>query len=77
MLSQFFITLLNVSKFSQDFMRGETIPNFWSQRHYAFITKANLIGFRNVKIKSVLTTNRSIIDFFFFKADLPSDAFIT
>ena len=26
------------------------IPNFWSKRYYALITKANLNGFRNVKI---------------------------
>ena len=38
----------------------ERIQNFRSKRSYALVTKANSIDFRNIKIKSVLTTNHSI-----------------
>ena len=40
--------------------RGKRTPSCWSKRSYALINKANLIDFRNIKIKSVLTTNHSI-----------------
>ena len=42
------------------YVRWERIPNFWSKRTYSLITKAKLLGLRNIKIKSVLTTNSSI-----------------
>ena len=41
-------------------VKQDRISNFWSKRSYDLITKANLIGLRNVKIKSVLTMNFSI-----------------
>ena len=46
--------------FTRLYVRQKRIPNFWSKRSYALITKANLIDFRNIKIKSVWTTNHSI-----------------
>ena len=42
------------------YVRRERVPNFGSKISYALITKANWINFRNIKIKSILTTNRSI-----------------
>ena len=42
------------------YVRPERIPSFWSKRSNAFITKANLTDFRNIKIKSVMTTKRFI-----------------
>ena len=47
--------------FTRLYLRRKRIPNFWSKRSYALITKANLIDFRNIKIKSILTTNHSIV----------------
>ena len=46
--------------FTRLYVRRKRIPNFWSKRSYALITKANLIDSGNIKIKSVLTTNYSI-----------------
>ena len=46
--------------FTRLYLRRKRIPNFWSKGSYALITKANLIGSRNIKIKSVLTMNYSI-----------------
>ena len=46
--------------FRRLYVRQERIPNFWSKRPYALITKDNSIDFRNIKIKSVLTSNHSI-----------------
>ena len=46
--------------FTRLYVRRERIPNFWSKRSYALITKTNSIDFRNIKIESVLTTNHCI-----------------
>ena len=46
--------------FTRLYVRQKRIPNFWSKRSYALVTKANLIDPMNIKIKSVLTTNYSI-----------------
>ena len=43
------------------YVKRERVPNFWSKRSYAVITKANLIDFRNVKIKAIFTTNFSLL----------------
>ena len=57
----------NSFKYSQIFvelyMRRDRITNFWSNRSYALITKANLIDFSNVKVKSVLITPNLKISF--------------
>ena len=42
------------------YVRWESIPNFRSKISFALITKVNLTDFRNIKIKSVLTTNRCV-----------------
>ena len=47
--------------FTRPYVRRKRIPNFWPKRSYALITKANLIDSGNIKIKSVLTTNYSIV----------------
>ena len=46
--------------FARLYVRRERIRNFWFKRFYALIIKANLIDFRNIKVKSVLTSNHSI-----------------
>ena len=46
------------------YVRRERIPNFWSKISYALITKANFIDFRNIRVKSVLTANRSTGHFY-------------
>ena len=57
----------NSFKYSQIFVElyvsRDRITNFWSKRSYALITKANLIDFSNVKVKSVLITPNLKISF--------------
>ena len=61
--------------FTRLYVRRERIPNFWSKRSYALITKANSIDFRNIKIKSVLTKNHSIVTLN-LKISFKNDGFI-
>ena len=58
--------------FTRLYVRRKRIPNFWSKRSYALITKANLIGSGNIKISTQRL--RNLLAFIITLADFAKSA---